>query len=148
MGMIRARVPEKDDSKLFQLIVTRLLPYARKARPEVGFNRMEIFRRWRECMVFVASKTGRLPEGFISCKLMGNVLTIDMLAVDRRVEGRGVGSALMAAAERYGKRRGASMLQLAVDEPNIHAQKFYERKGFEVEIYLPEHRMYIMTKKL
>lgn len=146
--MIRARIPEKDDSRLFRLIVTRLVPYARKARPQLSFNRKEVMRRWRDCKVLVAARTGQPPRGFISMKLAGGVLTIDMLAVEKRSEGRGVGSALIEAAERHGRRHGAHMVQLAVDEPNHHAQQFYSRKGYEAEIFLPEHRMYIMSKRL
>lgn len=147
MDVIRLRNPVKDDSRLLRLVITRLMPFARRARPETTINRREILRRWRDCRVLVASK-GSMPVGFVSCKVAEGVLTIDMLAVDRRVEGRGMGSALITAAEKYGKGQGAYLSQLAVDEPNGHAQTFYERKGYGVEIYLPEHRMYILSKKL
>jgi ribosomal protein S18 acetylase RimI-like enzyme len=146
--VIRTRIPEKDDTRLFRMIMTRLVPFARKARPELAFNRKEVARRWRECKVLVSAREGKAPEGFISFKLAGGILTIDMLAVEKRSEGRGVGSALISAAERYGRRRGAHLVQLAVDEPNLHAQQFYTHKGYEEEIYLPDHRLYIMSKKL
>jgi ribosomal protein S18 acetylase RimI-like enzyme len=146
--MIRIRIPEKDDTQLFRLIMVRLLPYARKARPDVTFKRSEILKRWRRCRVYVAEGMGHRPIGFISCKTEGAVLTIDMLAVSRESQGRGVGSALIAAAEGYGRRKGADSVRLAVDEPNAHAQSFYQRKGFGTEAYFPEHRMYIMSKKL
>ncbi|WP_438449257.1 GNAT family N-acetyltransferase [Gorillibacterium sp. sgz5001074] len=145
--MIRLRNPVKDDPRLLRLVITRLMPFARKARPETTINRREIIRRWRDCRVKVAVKN-HIPVGFVSCKVAGGVLTIDMLAVDRRVEGQGFGSALIGAAEKYGKRQGALLSQLAVDEPNTHAQRFYERKGYGVEVYLPEHRLYILSKKL
>lgn len=146
--MIRARIPVKDDTRLFRMIMTRLVPFARIARPELSFNRKEVARRWRDCRVLVAAREGKPPDGFISFKLSGDVLTIDMLAVEKRSEGRGIGSTLIASAERFGRREGAHLIQLTVDEPNHHAQQFYGRKGFEVEVYLPEHRMFIMSKKL
>lgn len=146
--MIRIRKPEQDDAVLFKMIAGRLLPYARKARPDVQFRRSEVKSRWKSCQVYVWVQAGGKPQGFISCKLQGEVLTIDMLAVERRAEGRGVGSALIAAAEAYGRRKGGATARLAVDEPNTHAQTFYMRKGYAAENYLPEHKMYIMSKRL
>lgn len=146
--MIRNRIPEKDDEQLFNIIITRLMPFAKQARPDVRFKRQEVRRRWRACKVYVAQGAGHNLDGFISCKLEGTVLVIDMLGVSRQAEGRGLGSALIATAESYGRRNGAKQARLAVDEPNPHAIRFYMAKGFETETYLPEYRMYIMTKRL
>lgn len=146
MIKIRTRIPEQDDKELFQLIVTRLIPFARQARPTVKFKRSEIIGRWRKCRVYVAEGTNGKPVGFISCKAEGATLSIDMLAVSRTAEGRGIGSALIETAERYGRRQGAVQMRLGVDEPNWHARQFYEMKGFQVESYLPEHRMLILAR--
>ncbi|MFM9327906.1 GNAT family N-acetyltransferase [Paenibacillus mesotrionivorans] len=146
MIKIRTRIPEQDDKELFQLILTRLMPFARQARPSVKFRRSEIISRWRKCRVYVAEGSGGKPAGFISCKTEGTTLSIDMLAVSKSAEGRGIGSALIETAERYGRRQGAHYMQLGVDEPNYHARQFYERKGFRVESYLPEHRMLILSR--
>ncbi|MDF2924102.1 MAG: family N-acetyltransferase [Paenibacillaceae bacterium] len=148
VGMIRTRIPEQDDPGLFRMIIVRLLPYARQARPDVAFNRSEIRRRWRKCKVYVAVNGKGRPEGFISCKVEGSTLTIDMLAVERHAEGHGIGSSLIAAAENYGRRKGAASVRLAVDEPNLHAQSFYHKKGYGVETYFPGHKMYILSKWL
>ncbi|MDF2939200.1 MAG: family N-acetyltransferase [Paenibacillaceae bacterium] len=146
MVKIRTRIPERDDKELFQLILTRLIPFARQARPTIKFRRSEIISRWRKCRVYVAEGSSGKPVGFISCKTDGATLSIDMLAVSREAEGRGIGSALIETAERYGRRRGALQTRLGVDEPNVHARQFYEMKGFQVESYLPEHRMLIMSR--
>lgn len=148
MVRIRTRIPEQDDRELFQLILTRLIPFARQARPTVKFRRKEIMSRWRKCKVFVAEGARGKPAGFISCKREGETLSIDMLAVSREAEGRGIGSALIETAERYGKRQGAVQIRLGVDEPNLHARQFYQIKGFEVESYLPEHRMLILSRRV
>lgn len=148
MVKIRTRIPEQDDKELFQLILTRLIPFARQARPTVKFRRSEIIGRWRKCRVYVAEGTGGKAVGFISCKTEGQTLSIDMLAVSREAEGRGIGSALIETAERYGRRRGALLMRLGVDEPNRHARQFYEMKGFQVESYLPEHRMLILSRRI
>lgn len=148
MIRIRARIPEQDDNELIQLVIKRLVPFAREARPAVTIRRKEIISRWRKCRVYVAEGAGGKPAGFISCKMGGDTLSIDMLAVARGAEGQGLGSALITTAERYGKRHGAVRIRLGVDEPNWHARQFYERKGFMVEDYLPEHRMLILSKHM
>lgn len=146
--MIRIRIPKEDDTQLFRIIVGRLIPFAREARPEVRFRRSEVLSRWKGCRVYVAEGPGHKIRGFVSCKVEGEILLIDMLAVTRQAEGRGVGSALIGAAERYGRRNGAASARLGVDEPNRHALQFYTRKGYGTEAYLQEHRMYVMSKRL
>jgi ribosomal protein S18 acetylase RimI-like enzyme len=59
---------------------------------------------------------------------------VSVIAVTRAAEGRGVGRALMAYAERWARERGHSRLTLSVFESNRRAQKLYERAGFEVEM--------------
>lgn len=146
--MIRSRIPHLDDARLFRMIQKRLLPYARQARPDVVFKRSDILERWRQCRVFVAIQAEEKVAGFISCRMDGSTLEIDMLAVAKNAEGRGLGKALISTAERYGLRKGADAVRLLVDEPNIHAQRFYMRQGFMYEDYLPQQNMHVMLKRL
>lgn len=146
--MIRTRIPGTDDDDLFRIITARLVPFARKVRKDVVFKRSDLRSRWKQCKVYVAEDAGHKPLGFVSCKTQGDILAIDMLAISRKAEGKGLGGRLLAAAERYGKRRGAASARLVVDEPNRHAQGFYLHHGYETEAYLEEHRMYIMKKQL
>lgn len=148
MIRIRSRRPESDDGRLYALVARRLIPYARKARPDSVYKRKDIIRRFNECRVLVAAPRGRLPAGFISFKAVKGILTIDMLAVDRLQEGRGIGGSLIAAVERYAEKQGISVIRLAVDEPNIHARRFYEGKGFRVVHRLPDYGVFILSKTL
>jgi ribosomal protein S18 acetylase RimI-like enzyme len=86
----------------------------------------------------VAELDGRLA-GYIRVKPAttlwenAHVLGIVGLAVapgDRR---RGVGSALLAAAERHARARGARKLSLRVLGTNETAMRLYERHGFQRE---------------
>lgn len=52
------------------------------------------------------------------------------IAVDRRRQGRGLGAALIADAERVAARRGAERLGLEVREDNRPAIALYERLGY------------------
>lgn len=78
--------------------------------------------------------------GFVSLVLTeapaeGNFLPmrrvqVEMIAVDASVRRRGVGRALMAAAEAWGREHGADELGLTVWAGNRQAESFYEALGF------------------
>ena len=58
---------------------------------------------------------------------------VETLAVDARVEGAGVGRALLAAAEAWSAERGYDYVTLTAFDANRRARALYERRG-----YLPE----------
>lgn len=62
-----------------------------------------------------------------------HVLEVNGLAVDPQAQGRGVGRALVGAAQQEAVRRGASRLTLRVLAPNTGARRLYEACGFAVE---------------
>jgi ribosomal protein S18 acetylase RimI-like enzyme len=62
-----------------------------------------------------------------------HVLELQGLAVASGVRGRGIGSALLAAAIAAARERGAERLTLRVLGTNPRAQALYERNGFVVE---------------
>lgn len=55
---------------------------------------------------------------------------IEALGVSPQYRGRGIGSALMSAVERWAADRNVSRLQLGVWESNAGALRLYERLGF------------------
>jgi GNAT superfamily N-acetyltransferase len=61
----------------------------------------------------------------------GPVAKISELVVDERLRGRGIGGALMEAAEREARRRGCVLLFLTTAERREEAHRFYRRLGFE-----------------
>jgi GNAT superfamily N-acetyltransferase len=63
---------------------------------------------------------------------------VGMLALAAAAEGRGAGSALMAAAESWARARGYRRLTLNVFEGNRHAREVYEHLG-----YVAETRRYV-----
>ena len=52
------------------------------------------------------------------------------LAVDEGWRGRGIGTALMDAAEAWARGRGYDTLELDVADPNGDARRLYERLGY------------------
>lgn len=63
------------------------------------------------------------PHGYVS-----------ILAVAAEAEGRGVGRALLKAAEDWGRVKGFTKLTLAVFADNRRAKAFYERQGWSPEL--------------
>ena len=55
------------------------------------------------------------------------------LVIDRRMEGRGAGRALIAAAEEWAASRGPARITLETGARNHRARRFYESAGYEEE---------------
>jgi ribosomal protein S18 acetylase RimI-like enzyme len=147
-GMIRLRIPSKDDLHLYRLIIKRLLPMARKAQPKLQMSKKKTFLRLNKSKVFVSVRTGKPPFGFISMKINQRILFIDLLAVEASDVNRGWGSRLMETGEQYGKKKGCFIARVFVDKDNDHAIAFYEKKGYEIQEYVPIVHCYLLQKNL
>ena len=88
-----------------------------------------------EAFVAVAEDSGA-PLGLLVIKPDFDYFTdhprayVEILVVAAEAEGRGVGRALMAHAERWGREHGCHELVLDVFANNLSAIAFYERIGF------------------
>jgi GNAT superfamily N-acetyltransferase len=60
----------------------------------------------------------------------GPVALLDELYVSPEVRGRGVGSALLAAAEAVTRQRGGELLEINVNGDDTAARRVYERHGY------------------
>lgn len=86
--------------------------------------------------VFVADDDEGTPLGFIHLTLVDDYYTntetghVADIVVAPEAAGRGVGSALMAFAEDWAKKRGLGMLTLSVFPENVRARSLYRRLGF------------------
>jgi ribosomal protein S18 acetylase RimI-like enzyme len=78
---------------------------------------------------FVA-ETGTDVVGLVTYILRGDeceILTLDSLA-----EGQGIGSALIEAVRKIALEKGARRLWLITTNDNLHALRFYQKRGFEL----------------
>jgi GNAT superfamily N-acetyltransferase len=60
----------------------------------------------------------------------GPVALLDELYVVPELRGRGLGSALLAAAEEATRGRGGELLEINVDADDVDTRRFYERHGY------------------
>ncbi len=99
---------------------------------------MEAHLRDGTSVVYVAEEDGTLV-GFVqlfhtfSTVFLAPALILEDLFVDPGVRGRGVGSALIGAAEEYARAIGAAVMFLETAVDNVPAQAVYERKGWTRE---------------
>ncbi|WP_438431892.1 GNAT family N-acetyltransferase [Gorillibacterium sp. sgz500922] len=148
--MIRKRTTG-DDRDLLRLVEKELMPLARQTFPDLKVTMKDLRERMRRGTVYVAGRDGsgkRGIDGFVIAVVQANDLWIDMLAVNRDSQGKGLGASLLARAEQEGRRRGCTDAQLFVDGVNTKAQAFYAHKGYMISRYVEEVMCYQMTKSL
>ncbi|MBD2752573.1 GNAT family N-acetyltransferase [Spirosoma sp. BT704] len=105
---------------------------------EENFKRL--YRQWidnsvsgqaaDDTFVYVVDKA---IQGFITVQKKPTVATIGLLATDKSVRGRGVGSALLNYVKHDLRASSAIHLDVATQKKNIVACRFYERNGFTVK---------------
>ncbi len=90
--------------------------------------------------VLVAESAAREPVGFVHLHAATDFHTgerhghVSDIVVAPAAEGRGVGAALMAAAEDWGRAHGFRLLSLHVFDTNRRARALYERLGYKLDI--------------
>jgi [ribosomal protein S18]-alanine N-acetyltransferase len=101
--------------------------------PGVSYSREELaeFIDHRNSATWVAEGEGEIA-GFLVAgrepQRVGHIITIDVVACWRR---RGVGSALMSAAEDWAARQQLRLLYLETAQDNVPAQPVYAGRGYE-----------------
>jgi ribosomal protein S18 acetylase RimI-like enzyme len=71
---------------------------------------------------------GGAPAGLVSYELAGEACEITSL--DSTREGLGVGTALLAAVREAARAAGCTRVWLITTNDNLHALRFYQRRGF------------------
>ena len=149
IGEITVRAATSDDADFILALAPQLVAFGppppwRDLRQMTATDTLVIHRALQGlsggASVLVAEDASGKPLGFIHVcgetdyytrAECGHIADI-VVAPDAR--GRGVGEALMAAAEQWARARGHSLLTLNVFVENRNARALYERMGFGAEI--------------
>ncbi len=97
---------------------------------------------WKQRSFRFKATEGDQILGIINGKCEPGVLYIYGLIVDSDERGKGVGRALLTAAEEFGLKCGAHKVTLDTGE-NWKAREFYESMGYTVEATLPNHYFHV-----
>jgi GNAT superfamily N-acetyltransferase len=145
MLTIRAARPE---DRLFVIALTaRLADFPRPAwrtADEIALADRALLsevleERRSDAVLLVAESATDGPVGCVCATSRSDYFTqrvhahVEVLAVDRRAQGRGVGSALMRAVEEWARARGHTFVTLNAFASNDRARDLYERLGYEPE---------------
>ncbi|MBE6935367.1 MAG: GNAT family N-acetyltransferase [Ruminococcaceae bacterium] len=148
--MITVRMAEMTDAARVNALYRSLAELHRTARPDVfaslAADTMPVAAALigDNGLILVAEDEDGTVQGMIMGKVRGyrgqpaGILWIDDLIVEESARGRGVGSALLAAARDYGRRQGCTRLELNVWAFNETAIRFYEKNGLRVQRYILE----------
>ena len=142
---------ETDFPVLYRLVREEVLPYAQQSSPGLRVTPDELRLRLRRSAVLVAvrgasgRRRGGAVIGFVAViaapgdrvradvgdvELKGGDAWIDLIAVARSMQAKGVGSRLIKTAESLAERRGAGRAWVIVDAVNRRAMAFYGRHGY------------------
>lgn len=92
-------------------------------------------------VTLLAERQGK-PQGFVVVRVERDALAeLTAIAVVERERGRGVGRALLQAAERRARAQGARGMTLHTADANLAALELFTRAGFRVKRRLP--RFYV-----
>lgn len=86
--------------------------------------------------VVVADADDGQPAGFVTCVLRpspdgGAALgVVDLVAVDARARGQGIGEAMVSAALGWFRSQGCQRAEVTTQGRNVRAQRTYQRAGF------------------
>jgi dTDP-4-amino-4,6-dideoxy-D-galactose acyltransferase len=79
-------------------------------------------------------RVAHLHGGFISFKIDGRALKIDLVSVVAK--GKGIGSRLLRAVKRYARQVGCDRIQVITECENAPALKLYRKSGFREARYI------------
>lgn len=88
------------------------------------------------------------PCGLIWCTIMENSLHVNAIIIDKKYQGKGIGSSIFDNLEIMVKQMNLKYLQLGVQGVNKRARKFYKNRGFVDYGYVKDVDTYYMTKRI
>ena len=144
----RIRAATAADGDAMMALMPRLSAFAipESRTPEhLWLDDEELLREWigggaDDCFVHVAEDDGGAILGLTLVRLRPEPLShepsahLEAIAVAKGNEGKGIGQALLGAAEDNAHKQGARTMTLHVFSTNTRARRFYDRAGYYGEV--------------
>ena len=144
----RIRVALPSDGEIMRSLLPRLASFdipMRRSAEDLWRGDEQILQAWLDgdapdCLAHVAVDMSDAVLGLSLVSLREEMLShepsahLEVLAVAREAEGKGIGRALMVAAEKASQERGALTMTLHVFANNARARHVYEGLGYSGEI--------------
>jgi len=137
---LRARHDIEDFGHLLRSLVTRSR-YWKDERIPRG-NALALYQRWFYNSIYadyaeevVAALDGGEIVGLVTLKEQGTNLYLDLIVVDERAQGKGVGRLLIHEAFAYGAARRALNVKVETEGENVPANRFYQKLGFLLDTH-------------
>lgn len=140
-GDIRSVMGLALDRKLLYNLAYESGKYSRfKLDPKISDERFKaLYRLWIDNSItgqfsdgFLVKAIEDTPAGLVTYKFSQNKATIGLIAVSPRLQGKGIGSELLAAVEKYVFDAGMESLVIPTQKSNEMACKFYEINGYSL----------------
>ncbi|MFH1106994.1 MAG: GNAT family N-acetyltransferase [Candidatus Micrarchaeota archaeon] len=145
-GELKVRKLSKKEAEGFKIRVFR--KYFRKLYGKKSGRLLEAFETKT---VWLGGVIGRRLVGVMRVEIEAGRCKIGMLAIEPAFWRRGVGSVLLAEAEKIGKRLGCVKAWL-MTKPGWHAHEFYKKNGYRTEAVLDAYfngsKGVLMSKRL
>ena len=71
--------------------------------------------------------------GFVTVQRDGNTAKIGLIAVNPNIQGKGIGTKLLQAAEYYAIKNNMDKMLIPTQKENISACSFYKKNGYSVK---------------
>ncbi|WP_054957581.1 GNAT family N-acetyltransferase [Paenibacillus dakarensis] len=147
--MIRYRNSKQDDPIIMQLIESQLVPLSHLSPKEIELIRKDIPTRLQRGVTFVASPSRKASSvAFVHFMLHGELLFIDMLAVEPAAQRKRWGKSLMEYAENFAVSRGCKRAKVMVDWGNHKGLSFYQKMGYQIVRIITPNKCYELEKNL
>jgi ribosomal protein S18 acetylase RimI-like enzyme len=117
-------------------IINAAFEVEREFRQGERTSREEMSRLMERDLVLVAEDGGRLV-GAVHTVVDGKTGYFGMLSVDPQVQRKGVGRALLAAAEDHCRNAGCTRMTMSTGEDRTELIPYYERVGYHVTAIEP-----------
>lgn len=108
-------------------------------------NGDKIYYEWtknsfdRDDKYFCIYKTNKKCNGYILFSMENNEITIELIAVDKNLKGKGIGHELILKMENFAKENDIKYIKVGTQLNNIYAQNFYVGCGFK---HITNHSIY------